>query len=64
MPRLLYPLYALVAYAIGLASILYLVGFMADLWVPKTINGGPAAALPAGAWTNVPCWPPSWCCTR
>lgn len=53
MPRLLYPLYALVAYAIGLASILYLVGFIADLWVPKTINAGPAAALPAGAWTNV-----------
>jgi methanethiol S-methyltransferase len=53
MPRLLYPLYALFAYMIGLTSILYLVGFVADRWVPKTINAGPAAGLPQGSWTNV-----------
>lgn len=53
MPRIAYPLYALCAYAIGMASILYLVGFLAGAGVPKTLDAGPAAALPPGAWTNL-----------
>lgn len=52
MPRLLHPFYALVAYATGLASILYLVGFIAGAGVPKTLDFGPAAPLPPGPWTN------------
>lgn len=53
MPRFAYPLYALSAYAVGMASILYLVGFIAGTGVPKTLDFGPAADLPPGAPTNL-----------
>lgn len=45
MKRASFLMYALVAYAIGMASIAYLVGFLLDIVVPKSINAGPAPAM-------------------
>lgn len=53
MKKLLYSLYAIFAYAIGMASLVYLMGFIVDFAVPKTINAGPSAALPATVLSNV-----------
>jgi methanethiol S-methyltransferase len=41
MKRLTYGLYALISYSIGMASLLYLCGFMLNLIVPKAIDTGP-----------------------
>lgn len=53
MKKLLICVYALIAYATGMASIVFLMGFLADFGAPKTINGGPAADLPATLATNI-----------
>lgn len=42
MKRMIYGLYALISYTIGMASLLYLCGFMLNLIVPKGIDTGPA----------------------
>lgn len=53
MKKTLFGFYALTAYAIGMASIVYLMGFMIDFLVPKSINAGPSAPLPSTALVNV-----------
>lgn len=53
MSKTLYGIYAIVAYTIGMASLVYLMAFMVDVAVPKTINGGPSAPLPGGILTNL-----------
>jgi methanethiol S-methyltransferase len=53
-PRnLVYGLYAVAAYAIGMASLLYLAGFVIGAPLPKTVDGGIAAPLPATHAINV-----------
>jgi methanethiol S-methyltransferase len=42
MKRIIYGLYALISYTVGMASLLYLCGFMLNLFVPKGIDTGPA----------------------
>jgi protein-S-isoprenylcysteine O-methyltransferase Ste14 len=43
--RILVFVYGLLAYAIALGVFVYLVGFMCNLWVPKSIDSGPQAPL-------------------
>jgi len=50
MKRLAFLIYAVFGYLIGLATIGYLMGFLADFGVPITINSGD----PAFAWSSVP----------
>ena len=38
-------LYGIIAYAISLVAIVYSVGFVGDLWVPKSIDSGPAGPV-------------------
>jgi protein-S-isoprenylcysteine O-methyltransferase Ste14 len=44
--------YGLLCYVIFLGSFLYAIGFVGDLFVPKTIDSGPGAALPEALLTN------------
>lgn len=53
MKKILYSAYAIFAYAIGMASILFLMGFLLDFLVPKSINAGPSAPLPATMLVNI-----------
>src|SRR5882762_5929354 len=46
MGRIIGFLYGLVAYLVFLGAFLYAIGFVTGLWVPKTIDTGPAG--PAG----------------
>ena len=46
-------LYALGGYALGVASSIYIVGFMLQLGVPKHINSGPAAEIWPAALLNL-----------
>ncbi|WP_430404114.1 methyltransferase family protein [Hyphomonas sp.] len=48
MTKILMLIYALLAYLVGLASILYIVGFLADIGVPKAISDGVAPSLIEG----------------
>lgn len=53
--KALYGSYAVLAYTIGLGSLLYLMGFMIDAPLPKTIDAGGAAPLdtPIALATNI-----------
>lgn len=53
MTRILFLLYGLVAYLLFFAAILYGIGFVANLWVPKGIDGGPVGPLAAAMAVNV-----------
>lgn len=44
MGRLISFIYGAIAYIIFLGSFLYAIGFVGDIWVPKSINTGPEAA--------------------
>ncbi len=50
MKRLFFFVYAALGYLVGLATIAYLVGFLADFAVPVTINSG----TPRFGWLSVP----------
>ena len=45
MSGLLGLLYGIIAYAISMVAIIYSVGFVGDLWVPKSIDSGPAGPV-------------------
>jgi len=48
MARAVYLLFGILAYLVFFATFLYLVAFVGDLpWVPRTVDRGPEAALPA-----------------
>jgi len=47
MTKLLMLVYSLVAYLLGLASIVYIIGFLTDFSVPKSINNGEAVSTSA-----------------
>lgn len=53
MKKLLYGLYAVGAYAVGMASLLYLSGFVIGAPLAKTIDAGASAPLPATLATNL-----------
>ncbi|MFK7996294.1 MAG: hypothetical protein AB8B87_19300 [Granulosicoccus sp.] len=46
-------LYSLACYVIGVLALVYLILFIADLWVPVTINRGSGVAPEGGALTDV-----------
>ncbi|MFZ0621761.1 MAG: isoprenylcysteine carboxylmethyltransferase family protein, partial [Pseudolabrys sp.] len=46
MARLIAFLYGLAAYAMSVVTLLYIIGFVGDLIVPKTIDSGAAVPLP------------------
>jgi methanethiol S-methyltransferase len=45
--------YGLICYTVFLASFLYAIGFIGDIFVPKTIDSGPGAPLPEALLINV-----------
>jgi protein-S-isoprenylcysteine O-methyltransferase Ste14 len=53
MSRVTYLLYGLLAYALFFAAILYGIGFVGNLVVPKGIDGGEAAPLSTAIAVNV-----------
>jgi len=44
--------YALLAYVIGMGSLIWLMGFLINVVVPKTVDAGPSAPLSGGYFTN------------
>jgi protein-S-isoprenylcysteine O-methyltransferase Ste14 len=40
-------LFGALAYALGVCSMAYLIGFVSDFWLPKTINSGPVRPMAA-----------------
>ncbi len=53
MGRVLTLLYGIIAYAIGMASIVYAIGFTGNLWVPKSIDSGTLVPLSEALVVNV-----------
>ena len=53
MGRLAALLYGLVAYVVFLVSFLYAIGFVGNLFVPKTIDSGPEAPLSSALLVNM-----------
>lgn len=52
MKRLLILCFAIICYMVGLAAILYYAGFLAELWVPRSINSGTSDSLLAAFLIN------------
>ena len=50
--RFLYSVYAVLAYLIGMGSLIWLIAFLANIVVPKTVDAGPIAPLPQSYLTN------------
>ncbi|HEY5807778.1 MAG TPA: hypothetical protein VIT67_07405 [Povalibacter sp.] len=53
MKRLLVLLYGVACYAVFFASFLYAIGFVGNLWVPRTIDAAPATPLGEALLINV-----------
>jgi protein-S-isoprenylcysteine O-methyltransferase Ste14 len=53
MGRIIAFLYGLVAYLVFLVAFLYAIGFVTGLWVPKTIDSGPAGSTSAAVVINI-----------
>jgi protein-S-isoprenylcysteine O-methyltransferase Ste14 len=53
MRRLCSLLYGVAAYLAGLATLLYLIGFSANLVVPRSVDVGPGAAAPEAVLTDL-----------
>lgn len=53
MKRLLAVGYGVVAYLLFLVAFLYLIGFLANMWVPRTVDSGLAAPLGQAVLINV-----------
>jgi protein-S-isoprenylcysteine O-methyltransferase Ste14 len=53
MNKFIYPTYAVLCYAIFLLTFLYLIGFMTDIFVPKTINSGHDSSIGVAILVNI-----------
>ncbi len=53
MSRVVILVYGIIAYLIAMASVAYAIGFVGNLWVPKSIDSGPAAPLGESLTVNV-----------
>ena len=53
MKRFTVFVYGLVCYAVFLATFLYAIGFVGDLWVPKSIDSAPQGSLTTALLTNL-----------
>lgn len=51
--KLFISVYAVFAYIIGMSSLLWLVGFLINVVVPKAVDFGPGPPLPQGYLTNI-----------
>jgi len=45
--------YGIVAYLIAMANVVYAIGFVGNIWVPKSIDSGPAAPLSEALTINI-----------
>ena len=50
--KLLSSVYAVLAYVVGIVSFVWLMGFLINVHVPKTIDAGPGVPLAGGYFTN------------
>lgn len=53
MSRIAILLFGIVSYAVGMASLVYAIGFIGNIVVPKTIDSGPTAPLAEALIVNV-----------
>jgi methanethiol S-methyltransferase len=53
MGRIAILFYGIVAYVLAMASLAYAIGFIANLWVPKSIDSGPLVPLGEALTVNV-----------
>ena len=51
--RFLFGVYAVLAYAIGMASLVWLMAFLINIVVPKTVDTGQSAPLPKSYFVNI-----------
>lgn len=55
MKTLLSVSYALTSYAVGMGALLYLMAFLQNIWVPKTIDSGAQTSPDMAVWSNLIC---------
>lgn len=53
MKRLLIFIYGVVCYAVSFATLLYAIGFISNLWVPKSIDSAREVPFMTALWTNL-----------